>query len=260
MSLENNIDRLTYRNSTETSRFAWKTIILSIVFGSAFFVIVPLTSSKPVKIDSKLIIQKAPDQVKIKLPEKEIIYEKKKVDPIQEKTVQNKPAPPEVPAPKAAPVPIKPVIAKTDFKLNVNLKLNTKTDFKVEKIRLIDNTPKKPVEAKKAAPVKKLPSKDYNAVFSKSDVDSDATVISRVNPVYPRRALRRNISGSVIIDCVISKEGKIINPKVIRATPKGFFEESCLNILDKMKYKPAMLDGHPVAQRMELTFDFGIEK
>ena len=63
---------------------------------------------------------------------------------------------------------------------------------------------------------------------------------------------------TIIINCIISKEGKITNAVIAKASPKGYFESACLDILEKIRYKPATVDGKPVAQRMELTFDFGL--
>lgn len=260
MSLENSIERLTYRTSKETTRFAWRTVILSIVFGSAVFIIVPLTTTKPVKKEKTLTLVEAPQKVQIKLPEKEKIYEQKRAVKTEVEPEKIKPKAPSVPTPKVTPIPIKLTQVETEFKLDLKVKVNTNVNFNVEKIRVIDNAPKKPVVVKETPPVKAPPARDYNAVFSKREVDSDATLLKRIDPVYPRRALRRNITGSVIISCIITKDGNVINPRVVRSTPKGYFEENCLDILDRMKYKPAMIDGRPVAQRMELTFDFGIQK
>ncbi len=260
MSLENSIERLTYRSSREATRFAWKTVVLASLFGSAVFIIVPLTTSKPIKEEKILLLRDAPVQVKIKLPEKEKIYEPKTALTKKEVIEEIEPVTPSVPTPKAVPVPLEISKVQTDFKLDINSKLNTSVNFNVEKIQVIDTKPEKPVEVKKVTPVKAPPSKNYNAIFSKHEVDSDAEVIKRIDPDYPRSALRRGISGFVVINCIITKEGNIIQPIVIKSTPKGYFEENCLKVLDKMKYKPAMLDGRPVAQKMELTFDFGIQK
>lgn len=260
MSLENSIERLTYRTSKETTRFAWRTVILSIVFGSAVFIIVPLTTSKPVKELKTLSIIEAPETTKIKLPEKEKIYEQKQAVKTEVEPEKIRPAAPSIPTPKVAQIPIKLSQVETEFKLDLKVKMNTDINFNVEKISVIDVAPKKPVVVKETPPVKALPARDYNAVFSDREVDSDATLLKRIDPVYPRTALRRNITGSVIISCVISKEGIITNPRIVRATPKGYFEDNCMEILDRMKYKPAMVDGRPVAQRMELTFDFGIQE
>ena len=74
------------------------------------------------------------------------------------------------------------------------------------------------------------------------------------------RARRRNLSGKVTIDCVIDTQGRVTQARIMSATPKGYFENSCLNILDRLKYEPAKKDGRSVKQRTILTFQFGLQK
>jgi len=255
------LERLTYRSSKHATRFAWRTVILSIVFGSAIFIILPLTAKKLEKKEKKLILTKAPNTVKIKVPEKEKIYEPKKTTKTTtEVETKQTPAPPSTPQPPAVPVNITVSPVKTDISLQIDTNLTTNLNFKVEKIQAIKQVAKKPIEVQEAPPVVAPPTTDYNAIFSQNEVDQDATVIRKGTVVFPRKALRRRIGGKVIIKCIISKQGKIVNPQIYLATPKGYFEEACLDALDKFLYKPAMINGKPVAQRMELTFDLMLKK
>ncbi|MCM8526559.1 MAG: TonB family protein [Lentisphaeraceae bacterium] len=260
MSTGKNIERLTYRSSKHATRFAWKTVILAAVFGSSIFIILPLTAKKLEKKEKDLLITEAPARVKIKLPEKEKIFEKKNTVNNKIKKVEVKPMPPAAPKPPAVPVNIKLSPVSTEFSLKVSKVMNPTLNFKVEKIQAVQEVVKKPTPVKKAPPVSTPPSKNYNAIFSEHEVDTDAQIIKRAKPVYPRRALRRKVAGYVVIQCVITKEGRIANPIIVKATPKGYFEESCLDAIENVLYKPATLDGKPVAQRMELTFDFGIKR
>lgn len=259
MSSGKNIERLTYRSSKHATKFAWKTIILAIVFGSSIFIILPLTAKKLQKQEKQLVITEAPARIKIKLPEKEKIFEKKNIVNNKVKKVETKPLPPTAPKPPAVPVNIKLSPVSTDITFKVNTVMNPQLNFKVEKIQAIQESDNKPKPVQKVAPVS-APSKNYNAIFSENEVDTDAQLLNRAKPVYPRRALRRKIAGYVVIQCIITKQGKISNPVIVNATPKGYFEESCLEAIEDVLYKPATLDGKPVAQRMELTFDFGIKR
>ena len=256
-----NLERLTYRSSKHATRFAWRTVLLSTLFGSAIFIILPLTAKKLEKKEKKLILTQAPSTVKIKLPDKEKIYDKKPLVPTNKKVeTQQTPAPPSTPQPPAVPVNIKVSPVKTDTALQIDTNLITDLNFKVEKIQAIQQVSQKPVTLTKAVPIQKVPEQDYNAIFAEHEVDQDATIIKKGNAIFPRQALRRRISGKVIIKCVISKEGKIINPVIYSASPKGYFESACMNVLDQYLYKPASIKGRPVAQRMELTFEFELKK
>ncbi|MCM8533367.1 MAG: TonB family protein, partial [Lentisphaeraceae bacterium] len=97
-----------------------------------------------------------------------------------------------------------------------------------------------------------------NKTFHEHQVDQTARRTSNKSPKYPLIAKRRGISGKVVIDCVVTKLGKVTNYKVVESRPKGIFEKSCLAVLEDLRYKPAMKDGQYVAQRTLLTFEFGI--
>ena len=70
--------------------------------------------------------------------------------------------------------------------------------------------------------------------------------IVRVSPVYPRRALTRNIEGYVLVEFVVTASGSVRDPVVLFADPPGFFERAALNAVLKFKYKPMVVDSKPV--------------
>jgi len=73
--------------------------------------------------------------------------------------------------------------------------------------------------------------------------DGDYLPIVKVAPIYPRRAQSRGIGGYVIVEFTVSKNGSVVNPKVIEAKPEGVFEQSAMNAVLKFKYKPRVVDG-----------------
>ncbi len=62
---------------------------------------------------------------------------------------------------------------------------------------------------------------------------------------YPEMARVAGVEGRVIIQFVVSKEGNIINPKVIRGIGAGCDEEA-LRALKEAKFKPGLQRGIPV--------------
>lgn len=80
-------------------------------------------------------------------------------------------------------------------------------------------------------------------------------------PVYPTRALRREIEGLVIVQFDIVEEGLVQNP-VFRVTePKGVFEKSVLKALEESQYTPMLLDGKPIKiKNVSKTFKFKIHE
>ena len=76
--------------------------------------------------------------------------------------------------------------------------------------------------------------------------DGEYLPIVKVAPIYPRRALTRNIEGYVLLEFVVTSTGAVRDPVVIEAKPPGFFERAAMQAALKFKYKPKVIDGDPV--------------
>ncbi|MDE0660336.1 MAG: energy transducer TonB [Gammaproteobacteria bacterium] len=76
--------------------------------------------------------------------------------------------------------------------------------------------------------------------------DGEYLPIVKVAPIYPRRALTRNIEGYVLLEFVVTSTGAVRDPVVIEAKPPGFFERAAIQAALKFKYKPKVIDGEPV--------------
>lgn len=67
--------------------------------------------------------------------------------------------------------------------------------------------------------------------------------ITRVEPIYPRRALMRGIEGYVLLEFVVTRTGTVQDPVVLVAEPPGYFDRAALNAVMKFKYLPRVVDG-----------------
>ena len=76
--------------------------------------------------------------------------------------------------------------------------------------------------------------------------DGEYLPLVKVAPIYPRRALTRNIEGYVLLEFVVTATGAVRDPVVIEAKPPGFFERAAIQAALKFKYKPKVIDGEPV--------------
>lgn len=76
--------------------------------------------------------------------------------------------------------------------------------------------------------------------------DGEYLPIVKVAPIYPRRALTRNIEGYVLLKFVVTATGTVRDPVVIEAKPPGFFERAAIQAALKFKYKPKVIDNEPV--------------
>ena len=67
--------------------------------------------------------------------------------------------------------------------------------------------------------------------------------ITRVEPIYPRRALMRGIEGYVLLEFVVTRTGTVRDPVVLVSEPPGYFDRAALNAVMKFKYLPRVVDG-----------------
>ena len=79
--------------------------------------------------------------------------------------------------------------------------------------------------------------------------DGDYMPWFKPEPEYPTRAAQRGITGYVIVQFDVTKEGTVENPVVVEAKPPGIFDRSALRAAVKFKYKPKILNGQAVRVR-----------
>lgn len=77
--------------------------------------------------------------------------------------------------------------------------------------------------------------------------DGEYVPITKVQAVYPRRAMQRGIQGYVVVEFTVSKIGAVQDPVVVEANPQGIFEQAALDAVVKFKYKPRVINGEPTA-------------
>ncbi|MGC1524392.1 MAG: energy transducer TonB, partial [Steroidobacteraceae bacterium] len=77
---------------------------------------------------------------------------------------------------------------------------------------------------------------------------------------YPDGALRRGVEGWVELSFLVTADGKVTNVKVLDATPAGTFEAAASRALTRMRYKPMLQAGKPVAVSTKLRIAFRLQK
>jgi protein TonB len=81
-------------------------------------------------------------------------------------------------------------------------------------------------------------------------------VISRIEPVYPKKALKRASGGSIILKLLISESGRIIRVTVDQGVPVPELEAAAVSAVLRWKYRPATEDGTPVKAWTTAEFSF----
>ena len=77
-------------------------------------------------------------------------------------------------------------------------------------------------------------------------------------PQYTEIARKARISGVVIVQAIIDKQGNVTNIKVLKGLPMGL-EEAAVDAMKQWKFKPATLNGRPVTVYYNLTVNFKLQ-
>lgn len=83
---------------------------------------------------------------------------------------------------------------------------------------------------------------------------ADANLIHKVQPEYPQEAKADHIQGDVVIQCLIGKDGSIVNSRVVSGHP--LLARSALDAVRQWKYRPYSLNGEPVEVETTITIRF----
>lgn len=78
--------------------------------------------------------------------------------------------------------------------------------------------------------------------------------IKDVPPVYPEIAKQAKVSGAVVIEATIDKDGKVADTKVVKSAP--LLEQAAVDAVRQWEYRPSMQNGKPVPVIMTVTVNF----
>jgi len=84
-------------------------------------------------------------------------------------------------------------------------------------------------------------------------------VIEKVEPSYTEEARNARISGIVIIEAVIGRDGAVKNASVLKPLPFGL-DQAAVDAVKQWKFEPGTLDGKPVDVIFNLTVNFRLDK
>ncbi|WP_263350814.1 M56 family metallopeptidase [Acidicapsa acidisoli] len=85
---------------------------------------------------------------------------------------------------------------------------------------------------------------------------TELKVISHATPVYPQEAKEKRISGDVIVEAIISKEG-VPSELRIQEGPKEL-QASALDAIRQWRYEPFLLNGNPVEVETTITVVYSL--
>lgn len=85
----------------------------------------------------------------------------------------------------------------------------------------------------------------------------DPVLIKRVKPVYPRVAYEARVSGNVVIEAFIGKDGVVERARVLRGNP--ILSRAALEAVYNWRYKPYIVDGIPKKVKFYVVVRFSLD-
>jgi len=98
---------------------------------------------------------------------------------------------------------------------------------------------------------------DYSRIFTGKDVTTKARLISKPEPQYTEEARKNQITGTVVLKCVFSSSGQVMNIRTVSGLPNGLTERA-IAAAKMIKFVPATKDGHQVSMWMQLEYNFNL--
>jgi TonB family protein len=79
-------------------------------------------------------------------------------------------------------------------------------------------------------------------------------LIRSVPPAYPPIAKVRRLSGQVVVEVKVGKDGKVTSPKFVSGQP--VFRDAAFDAVKQWVFRPAKLNGEPIEQTTQIKMDF----
>jgi TonB family protein len=98
---------------------------------------------------------------------------------------------------------------------------------------------------------------DLQRTFTPREVDQKARILSKPEPTYTEDARRNQISGTVILRAVFSSSGQVTNIRAVNGLPHGLTERA-ITAARQIRFSPAMKDGRPVSQYIQIEYNFNL--
>ncbi len=85
---------------------------------------------------------------------------------------------------------------------------------------------------------------------------ADDQVIHRVHPVYPKQARARKLHGTVVLQAIINKQGKVDSLQLVSGD--ALLAQAAAEAVKQWRYKPYWHNGEPADFQTHVTVDFKV--
>ncbi len=91
-------------------------------------------------------------------------------------------------------------------------------------------------------------------------LNAELIAVVDMQPIYPQRAIFRNIEGYVIVEFTVTESGSTEAIRIIEAEPDKIFNKSAIKATARSRYRPRIVDGKPVeVTGMRKMFSFELK-
>ena len=94
----------------------------------------------------------------------------------------------------------------------------------------------------------------------KMDIATNLVPTTRIEPVYPPRALRSGIEGTVTAEFTIDTDGSVKDVEIVSADPPNIFDRAVITAIKKWKFAPEIIDGKAVEKRARQDIKFTLRQ
>ena len=100
----------------------------------------------------------------------------------------------------------------------------------------------------------------YVSGFGDREISSSVIPVSRIDPIYPKRARILKQEGYVKMEFIITAFGTVRDVRVVDSRPENIFDEAAKRALLKWKFKPKVEENQKVEQVAMIQMDFKLTK
>jgi periplasmic protein TonB len=176
-----------------------------------------------------------------------------------------------VTAKQVTPIKFEPVLVDTP----ATLKTREKPEKPIIEKRVVDVLIKDPITDIKPETTKPptklldgngsgqylLPPIESPSGIANNGVDTDVLPLVRIDPVYPTRALTKEIEGWVRVRFNINAVGEVTNPEIVASNPANVFDTEVLKAVARWRYTPKIEGAVAVERRgIETVLKFTLPK
>jgi len=101
------------------------------------------------------------------------------------------------------------------------------------------------------------PKGDIDRIYRPAEVSVRARVLFKPEPQYTEEARRSQISGTVVLSVVFSRNGQVTNIRAVQTLCCGLTEKAIASAR-QIRFTPAMRNGQTVSTYMQLEYNFNL--